>query len=225
MTSSRFREYFMNRGGFLDCDGGTRLPEVESAMSGRGVVPHFFIQESCGGIITKMIESGYEQVDRMAVMTPGATKLQAIRNLRVEVASGAGFKDWATGYLQSFYGSLDLLPSVTAVLQPMEALRDATLLVGRVRSTVAGVLALHRTPGLLGVYCVGTVPEFRGIGVAASMLQAALEAGEPEGRKVVLQTILSDGYEPYYQRRGFNRLYLKALLRKRIAISRGNGSG
>jgi len=214
MTTSKFPEYFLNRGGILDCKSARRLNDIEESMIRRRLVPHFFIQEGCKETIRSMLGSGYERVDDMAVMTPMAPRLHEIESLRVEAATGVGADEWARTYLRSFYPDLSLLPAVKGTLRAMQGVRQKTLLLGRIGGEAAGVLALFRTPGLLGVYCVGTVPEFRGRGVAASMLSAAQRTGDSERRQMILQTIRSDGYEPYYTARGFKRLYTKALLRK-----------
>lgn len=213
--SERFPEYFLNRGGFLECyAAGQKFRDIESKMTKHGLTPHFFVQDSCGETIKLMLDSGYRVVDGMAIMSPGRVRLQKSGEVKVEVASGAGLEDWSKAYLRSFYGDFSLMPAVTEVVQSLKAVRRATLLIGRIEGKVAGVLALFRSSGLLGVYCVGTVPEFRRRGVAVTMLESSQSVGISENRQVILQTILSDGYEHYYAKRGFKRLYLKTLLKK-----------
>lgn len=223
LMSDRFPEYFMNRGGFLDCEAGSqRFRDIEVEMVKRGRAPHFFVQESCTKTARLMLDSGYRVVDSMAIMSPGLVRMRKNPEVKVEVASGEGLVGWSKAYLQSFYGSLELLPAATDVVRSLRRLEQATLMVGRVNNRVAGVLALFRTRGLLGVYCVGTVPQFRKRGVALTMLETAHGISKSENRQAILQTILSDGYEPYYIKRGFKRLYLKKLLRKPLAHSGQN---
>jgi GNAT superfamily N-acetyltransferase len=215
LTSESFPEYFMNRGGFLDCDGGTRrFGDIETAMLRKGLAPHFFVQESCRKLTTDMLGSGYRRVDAMAVMSPERARFRRLAEVTIVDARGEALVDWSMAYLTSFYGDTRLLPAVLRVARAIGGRGERTFLAGRIGTKTAGVLALHRSPGLLGVYCVGTVPSFRERGVAAAMLEAAQRIGIAEGRQVVLQTILSDGYEDYYTKRGFRRLYLKNLLRK-----------
>ena len=56
------------------------------------------------------------------------------------------------------------------------------------------------------------------------MLESARRIGVSEDRRMVIQTIRSDGYEAYYLRRGFKTLYLKALLSKEKA-GKGDSEG
>ena len=79
----------------------------------------------------------------------------------------------------------------------------------------AGVLAIFRTEGLAGVYCVGTVPQHRRKGVAASLLSNAKAIAGAEGRHLFLQSLASDGTLRYYLQRGFRVLYSKQLLSRR----------
>jgi GNAT superfamily N-acetyltransferase len=82
-----------------------------------------------------------------------------------------------------------------------------------------GVLAAFRTPGLLGVYCVGTLGIHRSIGVASSLIHEASRMAAAEGRLLILQTIASEDAEGFYAKRGFHRLYVKKLMRREASGS------
>jgi GNAT superfamily N-acetyltransferase len=216
IESDTFDEYFMNRAGFLECDGDIHyLVAVERRFMERGRAPHLFVQESCTDVVSRLISTGYKSVDSMSVVVADRVSLDVNPGVKVEVANKVGTDDWAKVYLQSFYGDQGLEEEVRQVLEKLRNRHEeSTLLTARIGGDAAGVLAMHRTPGLLGIYCVGTLPEFRAKGVAATLLNSALSASRNEGRRVVLQVIMSDGYEPYYIDRGFRRLYLKTLFRK-----------
>ena len=216
IESDLFQEYFMNRGGFLQCDHAEEdFARMETFFARRGLAPIFFVQDGCTETIRRMNAEGYRAVDGMSVMTPDHISIVTNKDLRVEVASEAGLDDWSRVYLESFYGELRLKDAVVSITKSLGiGTHESVLLLGRIEGNPAGVLALHRTPGLLGVYCVGTLPQFRGRAVAATLIDAALGTGREEGRHVVLQTIVSDGYESYYRERGFKRLYSKTLLKK-----------
>lgn len=216
IESDLFDEYFMNRGGFIQCDHSDQnVARMEPFFARRGLAPHFFVQEGCTEIIQRMAAAGYRVVDSMYVMTPDHVSIVANTDVKVEVASEAGIGDWSRVYLESFYGELKLKDAVTSVTNSLiTGVGESTLVLGRLQGEPAGVLALHRTSGLLGIYCIGTLQQFRGRAVAATLIDAALRKGREEGRQVVLQTIASDGYESYYKARGFRRLYSKSLLKK-----------
>ena len=74
---------------------------------------------------------------------------------------------------------------------------------------------MFRTPGVIGAYCVGTVPEYRGRGVATGLLEKAKEVADSEGNALVLQTLASDGVLGFYVERGFEVMYAKRMLEKK----------
>jgi GNAT superfamily N-acetyltransferase len=56
----------------------------------------------------------------------------------------------------------------------------------------------------MGVYCVGTLPQKRGRGIARSMLQRSEVIAQSEGCKIMtLQTIESDNVTPMYLKLGY----------------------
>ena len=215
MTSEYFDEYFLNRGGFLECEGvGRHIRKAEELLVKRGATPCFFVQESCKANLRRLGAEGYLPKDGMAVMTLDDAALRVNEEVRVGKVRHRDIGEWVSAYLLSFYGNLNLSAGVTDVVRRLENTNRVTLLTGRVRGRVAGVIALSRSPGLLGVYCVGTVPEFRRIGVTATLLDSARKLASSEGRRAILQTIQSDGYERYYTERGFRKVYAKTLLWK-----------
>jgi GNAT superfamily N-acetyltransferase len=85
-------------------------------------------------------------------------------------------------------------------------------LVARQGSDVVGEMALFRREGLLGAYCVGTVPERRRAGVASEMLSYASAKADEQGLALVLQTFAEDHAEPFYLKRGFKTIFRKSVL-------------
>ena len=92
----------------------------------------------------------------------------------------------------------------------------ATFLESKVDGHTAGVLAVFRTPGVAGVYCVGTAPEFRNRGVASSLIATARKVADGEGRALILQTLTSDGALPFYLKRGFVEMHSKSVLVRKL---------
>ena len=77
-------------------------------------------------------------------------------------------------------------------------------------------MAMFRTRGIVGAYCVGTVPEFRKKGVATALLARARQIATEEGRSLILQTLNSDGVLQFYLRRGFEVIYSKKVLTRKL---------
>jgi N-acetylglutamate synthase-like GNAT family acetyltransferase len=137
--------------------------------------------------------------------------------LVLETVTEGKLERWATVYLEAFYGDTKIMEVVVRTLGRVSRNKDATLILASRDGKPAGCLALFRSQGVLGVYCVGTVPDMRGEHVASTMLDLASKLAIKENRKLVLQTILSDSVEPLYLKLGFKRLYLKELFTREPA--------
>jgi GNAT superfamily N-acetyltransferase len=146
-------------------------------------------------------------------------------------------QQWTQTYLQAFYedekSSEEAVNKVTAVMKKVVRDKKASVFLARVGSKeekeAVGCAVMYRSAGgLAGAYCIGTVPQFRGRGVAAAMLEHIRELAQEEGRRLVLQTMASDGAEGFYARQGFSLIYAKAVFervaRKPMEDSSSSGS-
>jgi GNAT superfamily N-acetyltransferase len=216
MLSSGFEEYFFNRAGFLDCDRGRdTVAELEGKLEGAGRRPHFSVQERCKALVADLESRGYAAFDEMSVMRLGVRPVFR-KAARLKVLSGdeVGAVEWTAAYLRSFYGNSLQKKPVAAIVGRLAMERSVTLFAGDEDGKTVGVLATFRTPNLMGVYCVGTLEEHRGKGVAGTLLLEANRVATDEGRQLILQTLLSDGVEGFYSKGGFRRLYLKHMMRR-----------
>ena len=218
LLSRDFSEYFFNRGGFLTvtkkAEPAVELMEAEFAK--RNLAPHIFIQSDSLGpsLLQGLAKKGYRIADQMSVMEAENPSFKVNDGLSIEMGIDDAVDRWAKVYLQSFYGENSLLKPVTDILNRVSKNKDATLILASKDGRPVGALALFRTPGLMGTYCVGTVPGMRRAHVASSMLDFSTKLAKNEGRRLILQTILSDSVEPLYVRVGFRRVYLKELFAK-----------
>lgn len=216
LNSDKFQESFFNRASFIECGAVTsQVGIAEEVFRLLGVTPILTVNSSCLSVLDKLRASGYRVFETMTVMMAnGLRKPTAPEGIEVRQIPVSAAKEWAKAYLLSFYGEEALLPAVTGVARRLVRNRSATLLEARLDGAVAGVLAIFRTRRLAGIYCVGTVPKFRRRGVAGALLDHAAEIATSEGRRLILQTLKSDGVEEFYSRRGFVALYRKSFLRR-----------
>jgi GNAT superfamily N-acetyltransferase len=82
------------------------------------------------------------------------------------------------------------------------------------QSQAVGCLLAYQSPeDCLGIYCVGTVPEFRGRGVARTMLSFCDDMAKDLGCKMLtLQTLTSDGVSPMYKKLGYATDFTRDIL-------------
>ena len=214
MTSEELPEPFFNHAGALTCRGTKRTAVwAERELFSRGKNATFLGFEDCEAT-SYFIASGYRRVDVMAVLSSGGPAESS--GDRWKMPPSASPQEWTSAYLRSFYGGEGLTDVVTPIVASLSQSRAVTLLESRADGEVAGVLAIFRTREIAGVYCVGTTPEHRRQGVATSLLAKAKEIADSEGRAIVLQTLKSDGVLKFYLDRGFEPLYTKAVLEKRL---------
>ena len=96
--------------------------------------------------------------------------------------------------------------SFRAVLPHPEGLHFVGLLEGR----PAGAVSLFHKAGLGGVYNVGTLPAFRGHGVATALLRHLLDVARQLGlTQLVLQTVHHGPAQPIYERTGFRPRFVR----------------
>lgn len=220
MLSSEFGEYFFNRAGFLDCDEGRNdIAMIEAKFGAVGKAPCFSVHSGCKELVDILETRGYRSFDEMSVMQLDSPRFKKATGLTVLQGQDVGTKEWAATYARSFYGDLSLVGPVTRVLDRLAGDTSVVLFAGKKNGSTLGVLAAFRTPGLLGVYCVGTIEEQRETGVAGSLIHEANDVASAEGRRLALQTIVSDGVEEFYARGGFRRLYLKQLMKTQDAAT------
>jgi GNAT superfamily N-acetyltransferase len=214
LASEEFAEPFFNRAGVLSCGGTARAASwAEKELGKRGLRSTVLTFESCVAGTRALLAGGYRVADTMAVLASKGT-IAKTTDSRIRVQTSRSPGPWVRAYLRAFYGSEELAESVLHIATRLSKARETTLLEARVQGEVAGSLALFKTKGLAGVYCVGTVPEFRGRGVATQLLARAKEIATEEGRVMILQTLASDGAGRFYRERGFEHLYSKMILEK-----------
>ena len=220
MFSSDFDEYFFNRAGFIDCGGGQEaVPKIEAEFEALAKPSCFSVQEKCGEVAAMLESRGYATFDRMSVMQLDRPDFKTAPGLKVLSGEEVGTAEWAAAYSLSFYGGLGMKDPVSLIADRLRMEPSATFFAAERDGKTLGVLAAFRTPGLLGVYCVGTLGIHRSIGVASSLIHEASRMAAAEGRLLILQTIASENAESFYAKRGFHRLYLKKLMRREASGS------
>ena len=215
MLSSDFDEYFFNRAGFVDCTGGQgAIPKIEAEFEAFVRPSCFSVQEECGEVAAVLESRGYATFDMMSVMQLDRPDFKTASGLTVLSGHEVGTAEWAAAYSLSFYGDLGIQGSVSLIADRLRMEPSATLFAAERDGKTLGVLAAFRTPGLFGVYCVGTLGKHRSMGVAGSLIHEASKMAAAEGRLLILQAIASEKVEGFYTRGGFHRLYLKKLMRR-----------
>lgn len=93
---------------------------------------------------------------------------------------------------------------------------NAMLIISKFEAMPVGcVLLKEEPPRVLGIYCVGTLPEMRSRGIARSMLSYSEALAARNGCKILtLQTITSDNVTSMYLKMGYKQQYRRNVLEK-----------
>ncbi|MGH9918948.1 MAG: GNAT family N-acetyltransferase, partial [Nitrososphaerales archaeon] len=220
-------EWFYNRGGFV---GVEKVPKdaveaIEKEFAKRKrAVPAILVEEShpWDKMRRFVFSKGYTVSDRMLVMeSPPRSKAESASNPEVEV-DVVGPRDrqaqleWTRTYLRAFYGNQKLAGKVDEVMRKVVKDKNTSVFLAKIGRESVGCASMYRTAGkIAGVYAVGTDPDFRTRGVAATMLKRMREVANEEGRRLILQTMVSDRLEGFYKKQGFSLVYAKSLFERR----------
>ncbi len=233
-------EEFFNRGGFLGVENGPRdaVEAIEKEFAKRGrKVPSIMVEDGrqWDKMHALLASKGYGVADRMLVME-SSSKADSAPNPEVlvnQVSAGSRrgeLQQWTRTYLEAFYGDQKLNAKVSQIMRKVVKDKKASVLLARIGDEPVGCAAMYRSAGgVAGAYCIGTVPSFRGKGVAAAVVRRMQEVAKGEKRRLILQTMLSDHVERFYLRQGFKQAYVKSLLerrdRKTLAAKKAMPSG
>ncbi len=215
ITSTSFPEPLFNHAtimaGVSDVD--SVLAHALSRFDEVGVRPSFFVIDDPPflGLRNRLESAGYVTLDTMKVMAAGAGRPGESGSVEV-MRVVFDVHEWVSAYLRSFYDDGGPHAEVEAAARRAAKDKDASLVLARLGNEVVGEMALFRHGGLLGAYCVGTVPEHRRSGVASGLLNYASSQANEQGLTLVLQTFAEDHVEGFYRKRDFETIYSKSVL-------------
>jgi len=218
IRSEDFKEPLFNHIGFLTLpDKVEKISnEAEKYFSEVKANPSLFIPsfEKYSHITSRL--SGYSLDDSLIEFELRRRNMKSRDDVEVGEVTKRGIMEWVRVYLQSFYSDSFYRERVYEAVKKSVQRDDVKLLLARVKGLPVGCTALHFDENVVGAYCVGVVPEYRGRGVASSILWYASQEQLLNGRKMILQTFASDGLEKWYSYLGFESVYRKDVYVKHI---------
>lgn len=215
LASKEFPEPIFNRAMFTrpPINPHEMLGKISKAFIARSTTPSFFVQTSCGFARLRgaLAEAGLRRLGRYFVLQEQESMSRADNGIEVHEASKSELKAWSRAYLKAFYGDEALLSEVHRSLLKANSVRGNRIILAERKGEVAGTMALHTIRGCTGLYCLGTVPEMRGSGVASRLLAEAHDITSKLETKLVLQVFESDGVEEFYLQRGYARAFAEEI--------------
>lgn len=113
---------------------------------------------------------------------------------------------WARIFCNS-YDCMDWLETIDSIVK-----NSATQIEYYIDKTQNACMALIKKSSILGLYCLGTLPEKRKQGIASSLIDFALEKVTQEKLDfLMLETYGKDDLLKFYEKLGFENLYQKTI--------------
>ena len=216
LVSHDFREPLFNHSGFIDHSVPLRalLPSIQKWYMQENLMPSFFLQVSrkFDPLRHLLSSEGYSLLDKHFVMSLTHPKFEHTANVKCTYVDEGRADEWSNAYLSAFYGEHSRFPPVLASVKKALRRGKSKFVLAEFQGRIGGALAIYTDGGYSGVYCVGTIPELRGRGIATEMLSEAFRFSQKQKTRLILQTFASDSVEGFYLKLGFRRAYSKEVL-------------
>jgi len=139
--------------------------------------------------------------------------LNTSRKIEIEQVYKHNLEEWIDIFCKSF-DSLGNKDEVTSIISKHK--RKLTLLVAHYNldqgTYPAGCCLLFEKNNNIGLYCLGTVRDFRNKGVARQLIGNAIKiAKDNDYNTLVLQSLTEEKYDEFYKKLDFRTIYKKKL--------------
>ena len=177
-----------------------------------GVRPSVFVTER--SIEDYLVSKRFKHVDDFNMMKLKKFVPDERRAAEVSAIDASTLTEWVKAYMASFDIAARFKQEVLK-RSKMSLKKGCTLYLAKVRGEPAGTTLSYYENGITGIYCVGTLPKFRGRGIASKMLEVAIRDSEKRGDHVqCLQNLEGHKVREFYEKRGFETVFVKKVYRK-----------
>jgi ribosomal protein S18 acetylase RimI-like enzyme len=165
---------------------------------------------------SSLLHAGFKLIDTMQILKAKSYKSEhenaKINVVRVDLTS---IPNWVDTFCRSF-DVLEWKPEVKKIidLHFNKLILLLALIHVRTQPQVGGCAALYASHGVMGLYCLGTISDYRGLGLAKKMVGFSLEIAQQQGISpppLFLHTFTNDGLFPFYKKLGFRIVYKKKV--------------
>ena len=215
-------DYFYNRlnlyNGEISCEV---LKRAEYRFFRNNMNCYAYVHEKNADTQRKLNLAGFSWIDTMDVLTltlesDFVDKKKATTDVSVVKVNYADIASWVSAFCESF----EILEMQTEIKQRIERHFDKLILLisyvcsGLSAPQIGGCCALFVNRGIIGVYCLGTIPKFRGRGIARKMLASGVQYTFNLDY-LFLQTFESQNLFAFYRKFGFKLAYKKRVFEKK----------
>jgi ribosomal protein S18 acetylase RimI-like enzyme len=168
------------------------------------------------------IALGYRVKDKMEILSKIPTmNVQEQGATSIEVSSTREIEAWTDVFMSSFSIPESWEKELLRREQALLHLTGSNFILATERGHPVGCLLTYTGPiGYTGIYCVGTIPDHRGRGVAKQMLAFSENyALKIQSRFLTLQTLNSDHVSPMYKKLGYTKQFERRILWEPLVLT------
>jgi ribosomal protein S18 acetylase RimI-like enzyme len=161
----------------------------------------------------RLVAKGFREWDRMDVLEyVGREHPSNEGDMEVRKVGLESIEDWVSIFTQSFEVPISQTHEYMVKSRPLFPSSDIDFLLAYVNGKAAGCVALYSKNRVGGIYSLGTLTGFRGIGVASSMITAATRRSEERHNDtLILQALRQNRLAEFYSKNSFKKTYTKRI--------------
>lgn len=197
------------------------LEEIKNESQSRNLPSTIFVEkiwENSEFLERNAIEAGFVVSGSMNVLSKVVSQNHTQISQGLEISETDDFGLWNETFMRAYSIDSKWRDELMRRLKMLSEKQDTSLFLAIDRQReAAGCMLMHRTPqDLMGMYCVGTVPERRNQGIASQMIEKANDYAASMGcEELTLQTIVADDTTRLYLRHGYNVAFDRDVLQLR----------
>jgi len=215
-------DYFFNRLNPFVCENAMSvIKQAANVCLRKGMDCYVYTHDKNTYVQNCLSAAGFKWIDTMETLRAESERIEfdneKIDVVRVDLRS---IPSWVDAFCKSF----DVLEWKSEIKEKIDLHFNKMILllsyfrVGNSSVKPAGCAALFSNQGLMGLYCLGTISNFRGRGVAKKMIGVSFRIAQQQRMDpLFLQTFTNEGLFPLYKKLGFRFVY-----RKRVYALKGN---
>ncbi len=206
------QDYFFNRLTNMTCsDNASAIDECVRIFLNKGTNCYIYVTDDNKKLKSILLEKGFSLVDTMSVLRSTTINAIGYDNKATDVIKID--RDSIPIWVDVFCHAFDVLDWKYEVERIIKShFKELTLLLSSLNSTPAGCAALLNRSSLIGLYCLGTLPAFRGQGIATNIIKVALGIAQRKQLNFIfLQAFANEGFISFYNKLGFQTLYKKKI--------------
>ena len=217
-------DYFYNRLNLCNAEISSEgLRKAEHRYFRNNINCYVYVHEKNADTQRMLIRAGFRWIDTMDVLTLARepdldSKNKTPTDMSIIKVKHADVSNWVSTFCDSF----EILEMQAEIKQRIERSFDKMILLisyacsGNSSPQVGGCCALFINRGIIGLYCLGTIPKFRGRGLARKLVAKGFQyTSNYDLEYLFLQTFESQDLSAFYSKFGFKLAYKKRVFEKK----------